>query len=56
MQGAAKERVVIGNQDFVCGHFSNDPVLLTAQGAATELHQQGTFNANDVAITQKYGV
>jgi hypothetical protein len=27
MQGGTKKRMVIGNQDFVCGHFSNDPVF-----------------------------
>jgi hypothetical protein len=27
MQCTAKKRVIIGNQDFVCGHFSNDPVF-----------------------------
>ncbi|CAI8967519.1 hypothetical protein EMIT0P12_70018 [Pseudomonas sp. IT-P12] len=50
MQGAAKKWVVIGNQDFVCGHFSNDPVLQTAQGAATERHPQGAFNASYVTV------
>jgi hypothetical protein len=59
MQGATKKRMVVGNQDFVCGHFSNDPVFLwdtrcisglakTTRGAATQQHQQGTFNANYV--------
>jgi hypothetical protein len=38
--------VIVGNQDFVCGHFSNDPVFQTTLGTATELNQQGTLNAN----------
>jgi hypothetical protein len=47
MQRATKQRVIIGNQDFVCGHCSNDPVFQTTQGTATELHPWGTFNANN---------
>jgi hypothetical protein len=63
MQGTTEKWVVIGNQDFVCGHFSNDPVFFMGrpmhsdlakapQGTATELHRQGTFNAKNALQIQ----
>lgn len=53
MQSAAKQRMVIGYQDFVCGHWLNDPVFMAAlmvQGSpihkatAWQLSPQGLLN------------
>jgi hypothetical protein len=62
MKCAAEQRVVIGNQDFVCGHFSNDPVFYGRPDAISPhqsnsrlqpecCNQQGTFNANKLDKT-----
>jgi len=36
---------------FFMGRLMHSGLAKTTRGTATELHQQGTFNANHVAIT-----